>query len=73
MNLIVVFTLLYEDRIHFSILYSINLIFSVFFCLFVCCSHCLALCIIIYFTTGKELVSILFLKCDSEKNSCISS
>ena len=35
MNLIVVFTLLYEDRIHFSILYSINLIFSVFF-LFVC-------------------------------------
>ena len=71
MNLIVVSTLLYEDRIHFSILYSINLSFSVFFCC--CCSHCLALCIIIYFTTGKELVSILFLKCDSEKNSCISS
>lgn len=33
MNLIVVSTLLYEDRIHFSILYSINLSFSVFFLL----------------------------------------
>lgn len=46
------------ESIHFSILYSINLIFLFF--LFTLFST-------VYFTTGKDLVSIVFLKCDFEK------